>query len=95
MHKNLFTSRVLTVDGLGKKRVFAPNLTTQPTCSIFHPVHKLPTFTPSPAHLLQVTIHYKNRFFSSVNPLLLPTIHTPNKSNNKLNISILLRGDCV
>ena len=95
MRNILSKNRGLVVDESRKKRVSAHGLPTQPARSIFCPVYKLPTFTLLCAHVLQVTIHYQNRLFTSVNSRLLPTINTPNKSDNILNKTILLVGGRV
>jgi hypothetical protein len=75
----------IAVDEFGKKRAYARGLPTRQACSVLCRVDKLPTFTPSFSHVLQVIFHRKNRHTTPVNSSLLPTINTPNKSNNKLN----------
>lgn len=85
MRNLLSNTRGMVVDEFRKKRVYAYDLTTHPARSIFCRVDKLPTFTTFRSHILQVLFHSENQQSTSVNSILLPTTHTPNKSDNKLN----------
>jgi hypothetical protein len=85
MRNLLSGSRGLAVDAVGKKPRQMGDLATYKACSILCRVDNHPAFTPFSAHVLQVTFHCQNRHILSVISLLLPTINTPNKSDNKLN----------
>lgn len=64
-------------------------------CSNLRLVYKNAVFTHVYMVVFQSFTHTINVDFRGVNFDLLPTINTPYKDNNKLNIPILLLGGCV